>query len=65
LDVLLEDVILRALVLGLIPALMISLGGFVGLVGVKGREEYLNSGLGFSAGIMTVASFTSLFTTCY
>lgn len=41
---LLEDVILRALVLGLIPALMISLGGFVGLVGVKGREEYLNSG---------------------
>jgi ZIP family zinc transporter len=55
-----ESVVLRALVLGLIPALMTSLGGLAGLIGVKGREEHLDVGLGFSAGVMTVASFTSL-----
>jgi len=55
-----ENIVLRALVLGLIPALMTSLGGLAGLIGVRGREEHLDVGLGFSAGVMVVASFTSL-----
>ncbi len=59
-DALLENVVLRALVLGLIPALLTSIGGVVGLIGVRGSEKHLDLGLGFSAGIMTVASFTSL-----
>ena len=55
-----EDIITRALILGLIPAFLTFLGGFIGLIGVKGSEKHLDIGLGFSAGVMTVASFTSL-----
>ncbi|MEM4594001.1 MAG: ZIP family metal transporter [Zestosphaera sp.] len=56
----LENLIVRALLLGLIPASLTSLGGIIGLIGVKGSEKHLDIGLGFSAGIMVVASFTSL-----
>lgn len=57
---LLENVVSRALVLGLIPAFLTSIGGVMGLIGVRGSEKHLDLGLGFSAGIMTVTSFTSL-----
>lgn len=56
----LENVIARAFVMGLIPALLTSVGGVAGLAGSKGSEKHLDLGLGFSAGVMTVASFTSL-----
>lgn len=55
-----ENSVLRALILGLIPALATSLGGLIGLIGVRGREVHLDVGLGFSAGVMTVTAFTSL-----
>ncbi len=55
-----EDIVLRALVFGLIPALTTTLGGLIGLIGVRGREVHLDVGLGFSAGVMIVTSFTSL-----
>lgn len=55
-----ENMVIRALILGLIPAFLTSLGGLIGLVGVRGSEKHLDIGLGFSAGVMVVASFTSL-----
>lgn len=55
-----ENIVTRALILGLIPAFLTSLGGLIGLVGVRGSEKHLDVGLGFSAGVMVVASFTSL-----
>ncbi|MEM0015133.1 MAG: ZIP family metal transporter [Zestosphaera sp.] len=55
-----ENVVARALVLGLIPAFLTSVGGVAGLIGLRGSEKHLDLGLGFSAGVMTVTSFTSL-----
>lgn len=49
-----------AFLLSLIPAAMTSLGGLLGMIGKIGKDKYLDAGLGFSAGIMLVASFTSL-----
>jgi len=54
------DLIYRAFVLGLIPGLLTILGGLFGLVGVRVSTKYLDLGLSFSAGVMLVASFTSL-----
>lgn len=51
---------MRSLLVGLIPAFLTSLGGVMGLIGVKGSEKHLDIGLGFSAGVMVVTSFTSL-----
>lgn len=56
----LENIVVRSLLIGLIPAFLTSLGGATGLIGVKGSEKHLDIGLGFSAGVMVVASFTSL-----
>jgi ZIP family zinc transporter len=50
----------RAFVLSLIPATLTSIGGLFGAIGLLGREKHLDAGLGFSAGVMLVASFTSL-----
>ncbi|MFN3268733.1 MAG: ZIP family metal transporter [Zestosphaera sp.] len=55
-----ENIVMRALILGLVPAFLTFSGGIVGLIGVKGSEKHLDVGLGFSAGVMVVASFTSL-----
>ncbi len=50
----------RAFIMGLIPAILTSLGTLP-VVFIRRREEiFINVGLGFSAGIMLVASFTSL-----
>ncbi len=54
------EAIQRAFLLGLIPAVLTSLGGFIGLLGVRVSSKYLDMGLSFSAGVMLVASFTSL-----
>jgi len=50
----------RAFILSLIPAGLTSLGALLGALGLVGRDEHLDAGLGFSAGVMLVASFTSL-----
>jgi len=51
---------LRALLIGLIPALMTALGSIPVLVGVGMSERASDAGMGFAAGVMLVASFTSL-----
>lgn len=50
----------QLLVVGLIPAVLTSIGSLPVIFGEKISEKYIYSGLGFSAGIMVVASFTSL-----
>ncbi|MET1159524.1 MAG: ZIP family metal transporter [Thermoprotei archaeon] len=51
---------LRILVLSLIPALLTSLGAVPVILGKRIGEKGLDIGLGFSAGVMLVATFTSL-----
>ncbi len=50
----------QILLIALIPASMTSLGTLPVLLGGRIGERFLDTGLGFSAGIMLVASFTSL-----
>ena len=53
-------IIERAFVIGLIPAILTS-AGTLPVIFIRRREElFIDVGLGFSAGIMLVASFTSL-----
>ncbi len=51
---------LRALITGLIPAALTTLGCTPVLLGAKLSEEARDAGMGFAAGVMLVASFTSL-----
>jgi len=51
---------LRALLTGLIPAALTTLGSVPVLLGAKLSEEARDAGMGFAAGVMLVASFTSL-----
>ncbi len=51
---------LRIFIVGLIPALLTSLGSLPVLLGGRVGERFLDGGLGFSGGVMLVASFTSL-----
>lgn len=55
-----ENNLWNVFILGLIPGLLTSFGGLIGLVGLRISHKYLELGLSFSAGIMLVASFTSL-----
>ena len=50
----------RILVIASIPAVMTALGTLPVLLGRRVGEKFLDAGLGFSAGVMLVASFTSL-----
>ncbi len=50
----------RVFVIGLIPALLTSIGTLPVLLGRRVGERFLDGGLGFSGGVMLVASFTSL-----
>ncbi len=50
----------RILVIAAIPAVMTALGTLPVLLGRRIGEKFLDAGLGFSAGVMLVASFTSL-----
>ncbi len=52
--------VLRALVVGLLPALMTALGTLPVFLGIRLSKRFINSGMGFAAGVMLVASFTSL-----
>ncbi|WP_448578735.1 ZIP family metal transporter [Thermosphaera sp.] len=54
------DVLGRSLIFGLIPALGTSVGGLIGVLTPHSRESYMDFGLSFAAGLMLVASFTSL-----
>lgn len=47
-------------ILSLVPLALTSIGGLAGSVGRLGKDKHLDAGLGFSAGVMLVASFTSL-----
>lgn len=61
LDVLLvEDPLFRALVYGLMPAIATSLGGLLGLVGLRVSEKWLDFGLSLSAGVMLGTSLYEL-----
>ncbi len=51
---------IRIFILSLIPALLTSLGALSIIFGERIGEKGLDIGLGFSAGVMLVASFTSL-----
>jgi len=55
-----QHLVFRALLIGFIPAIMTIVGCLPVLWGGRLGDRYLYSGLGFSAGIMMVASFTSL-----
>ncbi|ABN70234.1 zinc/iron permease [Staphylothermus marinus F1] len=46
--------------IGLIPAVLTSIGSFPVILGKKISEKYIYAGLGFSGGVMLVALFTSL-----
>ncbi len=52
--------VLRTLAVGLIPALLTALGTVPILLGIRLGRRSLNAGMGFAAGVMLVASFTSL-----
>lgn len=52
--------LLRALITGLIPAALTSVGCTPVLLGARLSEEARDAGMGFAAGVMLVASFTSL-----
>jgi ZIP family zinc transporter len=54
------DALGRSILFGLIPALGTSIGGLIGVLTPHSREPYMDLGLGFAAGLMLVASFTSL-----
>ncbi|ADI32419.1 ZIP family metal transporter [Staphylothermus hellenicus] len=51
---------LQILFIGFIPAILTSIGSIPVVLGERIGEKYIYSGLGFSAGVMLVASFTSL-----
>lgn len=55
-----ENYLFRALLYGLIPALATSLGGLIGLVGLKTGEKWLDFGLSLSAGVMLGVSLYEL-----
>ena len=52
--------VLRTLIVGLIPASLTALGTVPILLGIRLGRRSLNAGMGFAAGVMLVASFTSL-----
>ena len=55
-----DNPFLIAFFLGSIPMLLTSLGSIMGIIGVLKKEGILELGMGFSAGVMITASFTSL-----
>jgi len=55
-----SNVVFQAFIVGLLPGILTTLGSLPGLLGTKASTKYLDLGLGFSAGVMLVASFTSL-----
>lgn len=57
---LVEDPLLRALTYGLVPAISTSIGGLLGLVGLRASEKWLDLGLSLSAGIMLGTSLYEL-----
>ncbi|MEM4762653.1 MAG: ZIP family metal transporter [Desulfurococcaceae archaeon] len=55
-----ENYLIRAFIYGLIPALSTSIGGLLGLLGLKASEKWLDFGLSLSAGIMLATSLYEL-----
>lgn len=55
-----ENYLFRTLIYGLIPALATSLGGLIGLIGLKTSEKWLDFGLSISAGVMLGVSLYEL-----
>ena len=55
-----ENILLKSLIIGIIPAVLTTLGAIPALIGIRTKEWLIDASLGFSAGIMIVASFTSL-----
>ncbi len=52
--------LVRVLIIGSIPAILTTLGSIPIFFGLKLEEKITDAGMGFAAGVMTVASFTSL-----
>ncbi len=55
-----QPLLLRVFLIGAIPALLTILGSTPVLLRIRFTEPIIDSGMGFAAGIMLVASFTSL-----
>ncbi|MEM2794426.1 MAG: hypothetical protein QXY49_01070, partial [Thermofilaceae archaeon] len=55
-----SPLLVRVFIIGLIPAAMTALGSIPVLLGASLSEKVRDTGMGFAAGVMTVASFTSL-----
>ncbi len=55
-----QPLLLRVFLVGMIPAVLTIAGSIPVLLGFKFTEPVIDSGMGFAAGIMLVASFTSL-----
>ncbi|MEM1848592.1 MAG: ZIP family metal transporter [Thermofilaceae archaeon] len=55
-----SPLVIRALVIGMVPAAMTAIGSIPVLLGARMSERASDAGLGFAAGVMLVASFTSL-----
>jgi len=60
LDIHMLNPLLRAFIIGLIPAGLTSLGSLLILLKVNIKEKQMDIGMGFAAGVMLVASFTGL-----
>lgn len=55
-----SPLVVRAFAIGIIPAVMTALGSIPVLLGARMSERASDAGLGLAAGVMLVASFTSL-----
>ncbi len=55
-----QHLLVRVLIIGLVPAALTSIGVTPIIFGARFGEKFSDTGMGFAAGVMLVASFTSL-----